>query len=124
MQYAAQLSAPRSLLVPVLALAIGAGGAIGAYAVLDETDVTIEPTRVIVASPVQSPGADAKHESNTAAAIGTSSLAGTTSGPNEAATAAAVGNRDGHIGGGPPAESNDVDPGNSAGPTPLGGARP
>jgi hypothetical protein len=128
MHYAPPLSAPRSVLVPMLALVIGAGGALGAYAILDETDVSIAPTRVIVADqPVAGSGTATKNEAGTASAIsttarpgqgtavkdeartasaiGTSSLAGTTEfGKDEAATAAAVGSREPHIGGGPPAE--------------------
>jgi hypothetical protein len=114
MHYAAQLSAPRSILVPLLALAIGAGGAVGTYALLDDTDVSIEPTKVIVANPPLQSTIPGKDEARAAAAVSTSSLAGT-SGKDEARTAAAIGSDDRHIGGGPPAESNDVE---KAAPTP------
>ena len=88
MQYAAHLPNTRSLVVPMVSLVIGAAGAVGIYAVLDETDVTIEPTRVVVQQP--NDGVNAKHESTTASAIG-----GPAQGPSatkdESSTAAAIG---------------------------------
>ena len=92
MEYTAQLINPRALLVPAIALVIGAGGAIGAYAVLDETDVNVEPTRVLVTDPPAQPseGVAAKHESATAAAISTPSPSSSFAGKDEAASAAAI----------------------------------
>lgn len=81
MDYAANLLNPRSVLVPAIALVIGAGGAIGVYAALDDTDVNIQPTRVVVADPPAAPGEGvaAKHEAATAAAIsGTAAPRGST----------------------------------------------
>jgi hypothetical protein len=70
MEYAVRQPRTKSLLVPVLALAIGAAGAVGINAALDDTDVGSGPARVIVADPV-TPGAGvaAKDEAGTAAAI-------------------------------------------------------
>ena len=135
MHYAAQLSHPRSLLVPLVALVIGAGGAVGTYALLDDTDVSVNPTRVIVADTPAKPsqGVAAKDEAASAAAIGVQPQT-QDFGKDEAATAAALdadaataasnsaqtvrrddaptsslagtsGER--HIGGGPPAEARE-----------------
>jgi hypothetical protein len=123
MHYAAQLSAPRSFLVPLLALAIGAGGAVGTYALLDDTDVSIEPTKVIVANPPIESKIPGKDEARAAAAVSTSSLAGTT-GKDEARTAAAIGSDDRHIGGGPPAEPNDAETNVPARPRVFGNVQP
>jgi hypothetical protein len=93
MEYAAQLLNPRSLLVPAIALVIGAGGAVGVYAVLDETDVNVQPTRVVVADPPAQPGEGvaAKHEAATASAISTPNPTSSFEGKDEAATASAIG---------------------------------
>jgi hypothetical protein len=95
MEYAAQLLNPRTVLVPALALVIGAGGAIGIYSALDDADPSIiQPTRVVVTDPPVKPGEGtaAKDEAVTAAAIGSSSQSTPFEGKDEAATAAAVGN--------------------------------
>ena len=118
MEYAANLLSPRSVLVPAIALVIGAGGAIGVYAALDDTDVNVEPTRVVVADPPAAPseGVAAKHEAASAAAIATPADSPSTfAGKDEAASAAAIGADEGHRGGGPPAEidqatANRTDP--------------
>jgi hypothetical protein len=125
MHYAAQLSHPRSILVPLVALVIGAGGAVGTYALLDDTDVSVNPTRVIVTDAPVKPGQGvaAKNEAGTAAAVGVQPQA-QDFGKDEAATAAALdadastsarddaptsslagSTTERHIGGGPPAES-------------------
>ena len=133
MHYAAQLSHPRSMLVPLVALVIGAGGAVGTYALLDDTDVSVNPTRVIVTETPAKPGQGtaAKNEAASAAAVGVQPQT-QAFGKDEAATAAALdvdastaasessqsSTRDDaptsslagtteepHIGGGPPAES-------------------
>ena len=88
MQYAAHLPNTRSLVVPMVSLVIGAAGAVGIYAVLDETDVTIEPTRVVVQQP--NDGVNAKHESTTASAIG-GPVQSPSATKDEASTAAAIG---------------------------------
>jgi hypothetical protein len=86
MEYAARLPSPRSVLVPAVALAIGAAGAVGVYAAVDGTETGATTTRVIVADPPVQPGEG-------------------TAAKDEAATAAAVGNTELHKGGGPPAEN-------------------
>jgi hypothetical protein len=88
MQYAAHLPSSRTLIAPVVALALGAAGATGIYALSDGTDVQLQPERVIVVEKSQSSAAG-KNEAATAAAIGKGSQ-GTFS-KNEAATAAAIG---------------------------------
>ncbi len=90
MQYAAHLPNTRSLVVPMVSLVIGAAGAVGIYAALDETDVTIEPTRVVVQQP--NDGASAKHESTTASAIG-GPVQSSSAVKDESSIAAAVGGR-------------------------------
>jgi hypothetical protein len=122
MQYAAHFPSARDLLVPVVALAIGAAGAVGVYSVLDETDVSVQPTRVVVTEPVQ-PGAgtSAKNEAGAAAAVAGSPVT-QSFGKDEAASAAAIGGSPlsqssigeddassaARPGGGPPAESNSA----------------
>jgi hypothetical protein len=79
------------MLAPVVALAVGAGLATGAYALIDNTDITTPASKVIV---VETPGPHAadipgKNESATAAAISQSSAAAIP-GKDESATAAAI----------------------------------
>jgi hypothetical protein len=71
MQYAEHLPNPRRMVVPVVALVIGAAAATGTYALLDNETVELQPPKVIVAeTPAQpSQGVAAKHEAATAAAI-------------------------------------------------------
>jgi hypothetical protein len=87
MQYAAHLPSPRTLLAPVVALAIGAAGATGIYALSDGTDVQLQPEQVIVVEKPAQSGATT-NEAATAAAIGKASQS---SAKDEAATAAAIG---------------------------------
>jgi hypothetical protein len=63
---------PRSIVTPLLALAIGAAAATGAYALLDDEPTASAPARVIeVAAPAApGPGVSAKDEAATAAAVG------------------------------------------------------
>ena len=96
MEYVAQLpTSTRKLLAPMAALLIGAAGAVGAYAALDDTDVGVQPARVIVTEAPAPPseGVAAKDEARTAAAI-TGSIPSSSSfeGKDEARTAAAIGN--------------------------------
>src|SRR5687768_5564674 len=88
MQYAERLPNSRTLLAPVLALAVGAAAATGAYALFDSETVVVGDPEVIVAE-VPAPGtvAQTKNEAATAAAI---TVAPTAPGVNEAATAAAI----------------------------------
>ena len=92
MQYAERLPNPKSMVVPVLALAIGAAAATGTYALIDSESVQLQAPKVIVAetpAPTNE-GLAAKNEAATAAAIATP--ASTSSfGKDEAASAAAVG---------------------------------
>jgi hypothetical protein len=88
MEYTAQLLNPRKLVAPAVALVIGAAGAVGAYALIDDTDVGVQPAQVIVTKSPAGTGPDAKHEASTAAAIagsGTPSFS-----KDEANTAAAI----------------------------------
>jgi hypothetical protein len=89
MQYAERLPNSRTLLAPVLALAVGAAAATGAYALLDSETVVVGDPEVIVAE-VPAPGtvAQTKNEAATAAAITASPTVAETK--NEAATAAAI----------------------------------
>jgi len=87
-------------MVPVLALAVGAAAATGAYALLDGDGVTVEPTKVIVTEAPTAPseGVAAKDEAATAAAVGrqyngSSVQSSSFNGKDEAATAAAVGSQ-------------------------------
>ncbi len=99
MQYAQrQIALPdtRKLLVPVLALAFGAAGATGAYALLDNdgSSVTQGETKVIVADPPAQPsqGVAAKNEAGVASAIATRPQAGEgTLAKDEAGVAALMG---------------------------------
>jgi len=88
MQYAAHLPSSRTLIAPVVALALGAAGATGIYALSDGTDVQVQPTRVIVAETPSSPNVGA-NEAATAAAIGKAAQ-GSPFVKDEAATAAAI----------------------------------
>ena len=106
MEYVVRQPRTKTLLVPVLALAIGAAGAVGLNAALDDSDGGSGSARIIVTDPV-SPGAGtaAKDEASAAAAIArhpaTVGATGVTVNPStgfpvgetkdEADTAAAVG---------------------------------
>jgi hypothetical protein len=94
MQYAERLPNPRVMVVPIVALAIGAAAATGTYALVDGTGVDVQPTRVIVADAPAQPGQGvaAKDEASNAAAIANPVSSSTSFGKSEAATAAAVGN--------------------------------
>jgi hypothetical protein len=94
MQYAERLPNPRVMVVPIVALAIGAAAATGTYALVDGTGVDLQPTRVIVADAPAQPGQGvaAKDEAANAAAIANPVSSSTSFGKSEAATAAAVGN--------------------------------
>jgi hypothetical protein len=94
MHYAERLPNPRVMVVPIVALAIGAAAATGTYALVDGTGVDVQPTHVIVADTPAQPGqgVGAKNEAANAAAIGNPVPSSTSLAKNEAATAAAVGN--------------------------------
>jgi hypothetical protein len=82
------------MLAPMVALVIGAAGAVGAYAALDDTDVGVQPARVIVTEAPAPPseGVAAKDEAATAAAVAGSIPSSSSFGKDEAKIAAAVGN--------------------------------
>jgi hypothetical protein len=90
MQYAERLPNPKSMVAPVVALAIGAAAATGAYALIDSDQVQLPEPKVIVSeTPAPtSEGLAAKHEAATAAAIGQTTT--NSFGKDEAATAAAI----------------------------------
>jgi hypothetical protein len=86
MQHAARLPrrpSTRSLVAPLIALIVGAGAATGAYALIDDNGSTATSTKYVVVDRSASSG---PNEAATAAAISTS----VSSGPNEATTAAAI----------------------------------
>jgi hypothetical protein len=90
MQYAERLPrlpSARAMVVPVVALVIGAAAATGAYAVLDDDSSGLQPTatRVIIAEPPAEPsaGVGAKNEAGVAAAIGSPAAVGQSSGGTE-----------------------------------------
>jgi hypothetical protein len=92
MQYAERLPNPKSIVVPVVALAIGAAAATGTYALIDSEQVQLDSPKVIVTeTPAQpSQGLAAKNEAATAAAIATQ-VPSSSFGKDEAGTAAAIG---------------------------------
>ncbi len=98
MQYAERLPTPKSMVAPVVALAIGAAAATGAYALIDSDQVAFPEPQVIVAeTPAPtSPSLAAKHEATTAAAIGQAPA--NSFGKDEAGTAAAIARQTGVVG--------------------------
>ena len=93
MLYAERLPAlpsARTIVVPVVALVIGAAAATGTYAVLDEDTSGSQATapKVIVADPPAQPGAGvgAKNEAGVAAAIGNPAVSPQTGLKDEAST--------------------------------------
>ena len=104
MEYVVRQPRTKNLLVPVLALAIGAAGAVGLNAALDDSDGGSGSARVIITDP--GAGTAAKDEAAAAAAIArhpaTVGATGVTVNPStgypvgetkdEASTAAAIGN--------------------------------
>jgi hypothetical protein len=104
MQYAERLPAlpsARTIVVPVVALVIGAAGATATYAVFDEDTSGSQATapKVIVADPPAQPGAGvgAKNEAGVAAAIGNPAMSSQTGLKDEASTAAAIGQSNGGV---------------------------
>jgi hypothetical protein len=98
MQYVARLPhlpSTRTILGLVAALVLGAGVAIGAYALIDDGG-TQSTQYIVVEQPAQgSADIPGKNEAATAAAIGSgSSSAATIAGKDEAATAAAISKSD------------------------------
>jgi hypothetical protein len=76
MQYAARLPrrpSTRSLVIPLIALVVGAGAATGAYALIDDGGASASSTKYVVLDQNAFPGKD---EAATGAAISTSSSSG------------------------------------------------
>jgi hypothetical protein len=102
MQYAERLPAlpaARTIVVPAVALIIGAAAATGAYALLDDDPSGSQASapKVIVAEPPAQPGpgVSAKNEAGVAAAIGSPAATSATETKDEAGIAAAVGQSSG-----------------------------
>jgi hypothetical protein len=95
MQYAARLpSVPstKTVAVPLVALVLGAAAATGAYALIDDGTIDVQPSNVIVVDKPAQPGQGtaAKDEAGTAAAIAANPVAQGTAAKDEAGTAAAI----------------------------------
>jgi hypothetical protein len=97
MQYAAHLPNTRSMVAPVLALAIGAAGATGIYAAIDDSGGSAQPSPIVVKETSRTPAASGANEASVAAAVARPPAVSASSGKNESSTAAAVGSS----GGGP-----------------------
>ena len=104
MLYAERLPAlpsARTIVVPVVALVIGAAAATATYAVLDEdtSGSQATATKVIVADSPAQPGAGvgAKNEAGVAAATGNPAVSPQTGLKDEASTAAAIGQSNGAV---------------------------
>jgi hypothetical protein len=89
MQYAAHLPNTRAMLAPVVALAIGAAGATGVYALVDDNAGNIEPAAIVISQPA--PATTGPNEAGVAAAVSSTPVSPSSSGKDESTTAAAVG---------------------------------
>jgi hypothetical protein len=97
MQYTARLpSVPstKTVAVPLVALVLGAAAATGAYALIDDGTIDVQPStsKVIVIDKLAQPGQGtaAKDEAGTAAAIAGNPVGQGTAAKDEAGTAAAI----------------------------------
>ena len=90
MQYAAHLPNTRSMVAPVIALAIGAAGATGIYAALDENAGSVQPSPVVITQ-TSPPAVSGPDEANVAAAVGNPATVSSSFAKDESTTAAAVG---------------------------------
>jgi hypothetical protein len=85
----------RSLVTPLLALIVGAAVATGAYALIDDGTIDLQPSTskvIVVDKPAQpGPGVAAKDEAGTAAAIAVNPVSQGVAAKDEAGTAAAIG---------------------------------
>jgi hypothetical protein len=113
MQYAAHLPNSRAMLAPVVALAIGAAGATGVYALVDDNAGSIEPAAIVISQPERSSAATGPNEAGIAAAVSRTPASPSSSGKDESTTAAAVGR--------PAASSSGTD--EAAVASVIGGAR-
>lgn len=91
MQYAAHLPNTRSMVAPVVALAIGAAGATGLYAALDSNTGSAQPAPIVVKQSARTPVASGPNEASVAASVARPSAVSPSSGKDESSTAAAVG---------------------------------
>jgi hypothetical protein len=94
MQYAAHLPNTRALVAPIVALAIGAAGATGIYALVDENSNST-PAAIVISEPATT----GPNEAGVAAAVSSAPVVSQSSGKNEASTAAAVGDPAQPVGG-------------------------
>jgi hypothetical protein len=97
MQYAARLpSVPstKTVAVPLVALVLGAAAATGAYALIDDGTIDLQPSTskvIVVDKPAQpAQGVAVKHEAATAAAIAVNPVGQGVAAKDEAGTAAAI----------------------------------
>ena len=86
MQYAAHLPNTRALVAPVVALAIGAAGATGIYALVDDSSGST-PAAIVISEPATT----GPNEAGVAAAVSSAPVVNASSSKDEASTAAAVG---------------------------------
>ena len=91
MQYAAHLPNTRSMVAPVLALAIGAAGATGVYAALDDSTGSAQPVPIVVEQSSRTPVASGPNEASVAATVARPSAVSASSGKDESSTASAIG---------------------------------
>jgi hypothetical protein len=85
MQYAAHLPNTRALVAPIVALAIGAAGATGIYALVDENSNST-PAAIVISEPVTT----GPNEAGVAAAVSSAPVVSSSSSVDEAGVAAAV----------------------------------
>jgi hypothetical protein len=91
MQYAAHLPNTRAMVAPVLALAIGAAGATGVYAALDNSTGSAQPAPIVVKQTSRNPVASGPNEASVAASVARPPAVSASFGKDESSTAAAVG---------------------------------
>lgn len=103
MQYAAHLPNTRALVAPIVALAIGAAGATGVYALVDDNSLSSTPAAIVVTQPASSSvdesavaSAVAHRPVSVSSSVDESAVASAVAqrpvqSPNEAGTAAAIG---------------------------------
>src|ERR1044072_514213 len=87
MQYAATPPNTRAMLAPVVALVIGAAGATGGYALVDDNSVST-PDAIVISQPAAN---TRPHEPGVASAVSRAQAQVQSSGKDESTTAAAVG---------------------------------
>ena len=93
MQYAANLPNTRAMLAPVVALVIGAAGATGVYALVDDNSVSSTPDAIVISEPARTPATTGPNEAGVATAVSRAQAQVQSSGKDESTTAAAVGSQ-------------------------------